>query len=48
MNLFQFVKCEDCNMEYKIIWNDESFVEPKKCAGCGSENIEVDHSGVMM
>lgn len=47
MNLFQKVTCSECNMEYKIIWDSENFVEPSKCAGCGSDEIEVEESGFM-
>lgn len=47
MKLFQFIKCEECNMEYKIIWDDENFQQPIKCAGCGADDPEVLHSGFM-
>ncbi len=47
MKLFQFVHCNDCDMEYKIIWEDDNFEQPTKCASCGSEELEVEHSGFM-
>ncbi|MFD2442912.1 hypothetical protein ACFSO7_02830 [Bacillus sp. CGMCC 1.16607] len=30
--------CEDCGMQYLIVWDDENFHEPEFCAGCGSDN----------
>lgn len=47
MKLFQFIHCEQCNMEYKIIWDDDKFQEPTKCASCGSDEIEITMSGFM-
>lgn len=47
MNLFKNVVCNECGMEYKIIWDDDKFEEPCKCATCGSDEIEVDTSGFM-
>jgi predicted Zn-ribbon and HTH transcriptional regulator len=48
MKLFQFIHCNECGMEYNIIWEDDNFEEPTRCAGCGKEEIEINHSGVMM
>jgi predicted Zn-ribbon and HTH transcriptional regulator len=48
MKEFQFIHCNDCNMEYEIIWDNDNFEEPSKCAGCGKDDIEINHSGVKM
>ncbi|MEH7116071.1 hypothetical protein V7128_01430 [Neobacillus vireti] len=48
MKLFQFIHCNECGMEYNIIWEDDNFEEPTKCAGCGKDHIEINHSGVLM
>lgn len=47
MNLFQFIHCNECGMEYKIIWDDDNCQKPCKCAGCGKDEIEIIHSGFM-
>lgn len=47
MNLFKEVLCHDCSMEYKIIWDDDNFEEPCRCASCGSDAIEINSSGFM-
>lgn len=45
MNLFQFVHCDECGMEYQIIWDDDNFQQPIKCCGCGTDEPQVIHSG---
>ena len=47
MKLFKEVICKECDMEYKIIWDDDKFGEPCKCAYCGSDDIEINSSGFM-
>lgn len=47
MNLFQEVICQSYNMEYKIIWDTDKFVDPCVCAVCGSDDVEIDSSGFM-
>lgn len=47
MKLFQEVVCLECDMEYKVIWDDDKFIEPSKCTACGLDNIEIKNSGFM-
>ena len=47
MKLFQELICHECDMEYKVVWDDDKFAEPTKCVSCGSESIEVENSGFM-
>jgi hypothetical protein len=48
MKRYQFVNCSNCNIEYKIQWEDDDFEEPTRCAGCGEDYIEIIHSGVLV
>jgi len=48
MKMFQFVHCNNCDMEYKIQWEDDNFQEPTKCASCGENDLEIEHSGVLV
>lgn len=41
MNLFQFIHCGECGMEYQIIWDDDNFQQPIKCCGCGADEPQV-------
>jgi hypothetical protein len=48
MKPFQFIHCYACGMEYEIIWDDDNYNEPTKCAACGEDDLEITHSGAKM
>ncbi|MED4589444.1 MULTISPECIES: hypothetical protein [Priestia] len=48
MKSFQVIYCEECDMEYKIIWDDKNFQEPTKCASCGVDEPEIVASGFLV
>lgn len=35
--------CHSCGMEYLIIFNEQDYVEPEHCAGCGlnDDSLEI-------
>jgi Zn ribbon nucleic-acid-binding protein len=47
MIFFKNIKCEECNGEYKIQWDDDNFIEPTKCAMCGADDPEITESGFL-
>jgi hypothetical protein len=47
MNLYRKVFCEKCNGEYKIVWDDDFYEAPEKCAHCGEDGLEIIESGFM-
>jgi hypothetical protein len=47
MNLYRKIRCDNCSGEYKIVWDDDNYLPPEKCAHCGEDKPEIIESGFM-
>lgn len=48
MKHHKFIQCDNCGIQYKIVWDNSNFQEPIQCAGCGADEPEEIDSARMI